>query len=256
MAMQALTVRGIEALKPQAKRYEIFDALTPSLAIRVGPSGRKSFSLVYRHHGRQRRLGLGRYPDVSLADVRKAATHHRGRIFSGADPVGEKEAERAQNDNTVQALYELYRSRQEKILRSWSEARRIMEREVLPVWRHRRVVDIRRRDIRELVEHKAVTSTIQANRVLQRLATAGPRPVPLKSGAVVGAPVMKRTAAMTSASCCLHGATSVSSSRRGQSIATTGHRVDPSTHWNESKPPRPLDFGRGDRVLHRRHETQ
>src|SRR5262245_59255472 len=30
-----------------------------------------------------------------------------------------------------------------------------MEREVLPVWRHRRVVDIRRRDVRELVEHKA-----------------------------------------------------------------------------------------------------
>lgn len=27
MGMQALTVRGIEALKPQAKRYEVFDAL-------------------------------------------------------------------------------------------------------------------------------------------------------------------------------------------------------------------------------------
>ena len=26
MAMQALTVRGIEALEPQAKRYEVFDA--------------------------------------------------------------------------------------------------------------------------------------------------------------------------------------------------------------------------------------
>jgi hypothetical protein len=44
-----------------------------------------------------------------------------------------------------------------------------MEREVLPVWRHRRVVDIRRRDIRELVEHKATTAPIQANRVLQRI---------------------------------------------------------------------------------------
>ena len=34
MAMQALTVRGIEALKPQPKRYEVFDVLTPGLAIR------------------------------------------------------------------------------------------------------------------------------------------------------------------------------------------------------------------------------
>jgi hypothetical protein len=32
MAMQALTVRGIEALTPQAKCYEVFDALTPRSA--------------------------------------------------------------------------------------------------------------------------------------------------------------------------------------------------------------------------------
>jgi integrase len=69
----------------------------------------------------------------------------------------------------VQALYDLYRTHQEKTLRSWSEVRRIMEREVLPVWRHRRVVDLRRRDIRELVERKARTAPIQANRVLQRI---------------------------------------------------------------------------------------
>jgi hypothetical protein len=30
----------------------------------------------------------------------------------------------------VQALYELYRSRKEKVLRSWSEVRRILEKEV------------------------------------------------------------------------------------------------------------------------------
>src|SRR6185436_13810577 len=60
MAMQVLTVRGIEALNPRTKRYEVFDALTPSLAIRVTPSGHKSWTLYYRHHGRQRRLTLDR----------------------------------------------------------------------------------------------------------------------------------------------------------------------------------------------------
>ena len=70
MAMQVLTVRGIEALKPRTKRYEVFDALTPSLAIRVTPSGHKSWVLYYRHHGRQRRLTLGRYPDRPLAEAR------------------------------------------------------------------------------------------------------------------------------------------------------------------------------------------
>jgi hypothetical protein len=37
-----------------------------------------------------------------------------------------------QDDNTVQALYELYRTRKEKVLRSWPEVRRILEKEVLP----------------------------------------------------------------------------------------------------------------------------
>jgi hypothetical protein len=71
-----------------------------------------------------------REPDVLLEKARKIATQHRGRIFDSADPAGEKQTEHAQDDNTVQALYELYRSRKEKVLRSWSEVRRILEKEV------------------------------------------------------------------------------------------------------------------------------
>lgn len=169
MATVTLTARYLDQLKSHGKRYEVFDALVPGLAIRVSASGRKTFTLYYRHHGRMRRIGLGRYPDVVLEKARKIATQHRGRIFDGADPAAEKQTEHAQDEHTVQALYELYRSHKEKSLRSWSEVRRIMEREVLPAWRHRRVVDIRRREVRELVEHKARIAPIQANRVLQRI---------------------------------------------------------------------------------------
>jgi integrase len=169
MATVTLTVRYLDQLQSHGKRFEVFDALVPGLAIRVSATGRKTFTLYYRHRGRMRRLGLGRYPDVLLEKARKIATQHRGRIFDGADPAGEKQSEHTQDENTVQALYELYRSSKEKNLRSWSEVRRIMEREVLPIWRHRRVVDIRRRDVRELVERKARIAPIQANRVLQRI---------------------------------------------------------------------------------------
>lgn len=169
MATVTLTVRYLDSLHSHGKRFEVFDALVPGLAVRVSASGRKSFTLYYRHQGRMRRLGLGRYPDVLLEKARKIATQHRGRIYDGADPAGDKQAEQAHNEQTVQALYDLYRTNHEKTLRSWSEVRRIMEREVLPVWRHRRVVDLHRRDIRELVERKARTAPIQANRLLQRI---------------------------------------------------------------------------------------
>jgi integrase len=169
MATVTLTARYLDQLKSHGKRYEVFDALVPGLAIRMSASGRKTFTLYYRHHRRMRRVGLGRYPDVLLEKARKIATQQRGRIFDGADPAGEKQTEHAQDDHTVQALYELYRGRKEKVLRSWSEVRRILEKEVLPTWRHRRVADIRRRDVRELVEPKAQTAPIQGNRVLERI---------------------------------------------------------------------------------------
>jgi hypothetical protein len=84
MAIQNLTVRSIEALKPRQTRYEVFDELTLGLAIRVTPSGRKSWVLLYRHHGRLRRLTLGRHPDRKLAD----ASAHNARASAAAVPKG------------------------------------------------------------------------------------------------------------------------------------------------------------------------
>jgi integrase len=62
----------------------------------------------------------------------------------------------------------LYKKATEK-KRSWPEQRRIFENEVLPEWRHRRVQDMTRRDIRTLVDRKAETAPIMANRILARV---------------------------------------------------------------------------------------
>ena len=94
MATVNLTARYLDLLKPQRKRYEVFDTHRAGLRDSGHAGGHKSFTLYYRHHGRIRRVGLGRYPDILLADARKTATQHRGRIFDGADPAEEK-AERA-----------------------------------------------------------------------------------------------------------------------------------------------------------------
>ena len=168
MATQALTARSVESFKPLRTRYEVFDALTPGLAIRVTPRGHKSWVLFYRSLGRLRRFTIGRHPDVGLADARKAAIRERGRIVGGADPAGEKRDERTTHGDTVGALYELYKKASEK-KRSWSEQRRIFEKEVLPEWRHRRVADVTRRDIRSLVDRKAEAAPVMANRMLSRI---------------------------------------------------------------------------------------
>jgi hypothetical protein len=122
-------------------RYEVFDAQAPGLAVRVTPNGHKSWVLLYRHHGRPRRLTLGRFPDRGLAEARKEALNARGRILNGADPAAEKHDERA----TYATLSVRCTSCTEKATekkRSWPEQRRIFENEALPAWRRRRVQDM------------------------------------------------------------------------------------------------------------------
>jgi hypothetical protein len=68
MATVTLTARHPDQRKPQRQRYEVFDTLVPGFAVRLSPSGHKTFTLYYRHLGRMRRVGLGRYPDVIARD--------------------------------------------------------------------------------------------------------------------------------------------------------------------------------------------
>ena len=47
----ALTHRGVEALRPAAAPYRIPDLRCPGLAIRVAPSGLKTWDVAYRIRG-------------------------------------------------------------------------------------------------------------------------------------------------------------------------------------------------------------
>jgi hypothetical protein len=67
-----LTPKAIDALpSAQSKRYEIRDEVTPGLMIRVSPVGSKVWYLGVRHNRRVRRIKIGTYPVLSLADARE-----------------------------------------------------------------------------------------------------------------------------------------------------------------------------------------
>ena len=58
---RGLTDAEIRALKAQAERFDVSDAGTPGLTLRVWPTGAKRWSVWYRtNDGRPRRLSLGR----------------------------------------------------------------------------------------------------------------------------------------------------------------------------------------------------
>jgi integrase len=64
------------------------------LYLRIGPTGSKSWIYRYQDDGKQHDLGLGPYPDISLAAARERATAQRRLRLDGQDPVATRRAGR------------------------------------------------------------------------------------------------------------------------------------------------------------------
>jgi integrase len=64
------------------------------LYLRVSATGAKSWVFRYQLDGKRRDMGLGPFPDISLAEARNKATTHRKQRHDGTDPLEAKEARR------------------------------------------------------------------------------------------------------------------------------------------------------------------
>jgi hypothetical protein len=62
------------------------------LFLLLQPSGGKLWRLKYRFGGKEKKLALGRYPDVTLKEARKRRDDARALIANGVDPGTERQA--------------------------------------------------------------------------------------------------------------------------------------------------------------------
>ena len=121
----ALTDIAVRSAKPRPKPYKLADAL--GLFVLVQPSGGKLWRLKYRIEGREKKLGFGTYPEVSLADARKRRDDARELLAAGKDPSREKQRDkvRARIDagNTFTALAAEYCSKRRRDgAKAWASA--------------------------------------------------------------------------------------------------------------------------------------
>lgn len=152
----SLTHRSIEALRPAEAPYRISDQRCIGLAVRVAPSGVKTWDLAYRIRGsgKTRRVSLGRVTDVSLEKARERANALTSAARAGRDLIAEEhESQRtAASRLTVERLIELYvRRRVTGRLRTAKEIESRLKRALAPIL-PRYADDIRRRDVRELLD--------------------------------------------------------------------------------------------------------
>ena len=97
MAISDTKLRTIYG-KPYSGPQEVADA--DGLSVRISPKGVIQFQYRYRWHGKPNRLGLGRYPSLSLKDARQITADLRKLYFSGTDPRTYFE-EKVENSMTV-----------------------------------------------------------------------------------------------------------------------------------------------------------
>ena len=161
-----LTEKTIRQLEPPASGNRVtYDDEISGFGIRVTASGARAFVLNYFIEGRERRMTIGAFPAWSATGAREHAKKLRVKVDRGEDPLEKKQARRGAL--TFGALATEYRERHAIHKRDGGDVDRArLDRDVLPLWRNRKAEDITRADVIRLVETKAQSAPIAANRLL------------------------------------------------------------------------------------------
>jgi integrase len=164
---KALTNKSMEALKAQPKRYEVHDLYCPGMSVRVSTQGTKVFSVKFRYGITQKRMKLGVYPRISLGTAREKALDILRQVDEGIDPT----KRRRTSDMKVESVCcEFIRLHAQARNKSWREAERILDRELIGTFGQRDIREIKRFDVLELMDAAVARgSSYQANRILSHI---------------------------------------------------------------------------------------
>ena len=100
----------IEKTKHGSKTIRLWDGR--GMYLEISPKGGKWWRLKYWFGGKERRMSLGVFPDVSLADAREKREEARRKVAAGVDPGEQRKAEAI-------ALVETTENTFEAIAREW-----------------------------------------------------------------------------------------------------------------------------------------
>lgn len=179
---EKLTAKHVINAAPKGIRYEIADSLQPGLRLVVQPSGAKSWAYRYEREDRKGvKVTLGRAAGpgaLTLQQARDAANDARRLRSTGGDPADQRRAERQaeaarieaeerearRRDDTVENVLGRYFVDHADHLKSGSEIRRVLTRE-LKGWARRRIDDVGRGDAIRLLDAVKARAPVQSKRL-------------------------------------------------------------------------------------------
>jgi integrase len=180
---KALTDRKLKSLEKKpaeaGKTYDVADGTVPGLAVRVMPSGARSFVLVARYpggKGHPTRRALGSYGALTLEEAREKARSWLRLMERGIDPKQEEERllrlEQRRQENSFVAVAEEYIKRRVSKTRRAGLVEREIRREFIDRWGSRPITDITPHDVVDVID-KAVDrdAPYQAHNLLGHVRT-------------------------------------------------------------------------------------
>ena len=88
----ALTDTAIRKARPKEKPYKVTDS--QGLYLLINPKGSKLWRIKYRINGTERKIAIGTYPEVTLAEARRERDKVRQQLAQAIDPGAVKRQER------------------------------------------------------------------------------------------------------------------------------------------------------------------
>lgn len=146
----ALTDAKIKTAKPTDKNQKLSDG--QGLFLLIKPSGGKYWRMKYRFDNKEKLLAVGVYPDVSLANARKAREQARTLLAEGIDPMAHKKAlklakgEAAANSFKVVAM-EWLEQRGKKSDSGDARLIRLLEKDLFPSLGNAAISEIKAPDV-------------------------------------------------------------------------------------------------------------
>ena len=92
--MPKITKRLVDAAEARSAEYFVWDSEIPGFGLRVLPSGRKGYVVLYRAGRRSRRISLGPSTVLTCEQARNRAISIVAAARNGADPAAERDAGR------------------------------------------------------------------------------------------------------------------------------------------------------------------
>lgn len=164
-----LTTKQIDAAKAGPRTRKLFDGR--GLYLEVTTKGARWWRLKYRHAGKEKRISLGVYPDVTLKLARERCEEARALLTKGTDPSEARKASRIadRSDDSFESVAREWYAKQAP---TWADNHgprilRRLERDIFPHVRGKAIGDVEApellRALRAIEARGAIETAHRAN---------------------------------------------------------------------------------------------